>query len=394
MSEPLYRVVADFARPWLLYVAALFHDIAKGRRADHSEQGARDARRFCRQHGIAAEDEELVVFAVRHHLAMSQVAQKQDLTDPAVIDRFARLVRTDRRLVALYLLTVADIRGTSPKVWNGWKARLIETLLQLTRRALGGEARPADAELEGRKQEALRILRLYGLSERAHEPLWRELDIVYFLRHSAQDIAWHARALLVHVRSERPTVRARLAPAGEGIEVLLYARDQKDLFALACGYFDNRSLSILDAKIHTTRHGYALDTFLVSERGHGTHFRSLLDRIEGELTDWMATKVDLPPPVKGRLSRQSRHFPVSAAVQLNVDESGHHYLLSLVATDRLGLLYGVARVLARHGINVQTAKILTLGERVEDVFLIDGPALAQPKEQLQLERDLLEALSP
>jgi [protein-PII] uridylyltransferase len=132
----------------------------------------------------------------------------------------------------------------------------------------------------------------------------------------------------------------------------------------------------------------------VSERGHGTHFRSLLDRIEGELTDWMATKVDLPPPVKGRLSRQSRHFPVSAAVQLNVDESGHHYLLSLVATDRLGLLYGVARVLARHGINVQTAKILTLGERVEDVFLIDGPALAQPKEQLQLERDLLEALSP
>jgi [protein-PII] uridylyltransferase len=325
---------------------------------------------------------------------MSQVAQKQDLTDPAVIDRFARLVRTDRRLVALYLLTVADIRGTSPKVWNAWKARLIETLLRLTRRALGGEARAADAELEGRKQEALRILRLYGLSERAHEPLWRELDIVYFLRHSAQDIAWHARALLVHVRTDRPIVRARLAPAGEGIEVLLYARDQKDLFARACGYFDNRSLSILDAKIHTTRHGYALDTFLVSERGHGTHFRSLLDRIEGELTDWMGGQVELPPPVKGRLSRHSRHFPVSAAVQLNADESGQHYLLSLVATDRLGLLYGVARVLARHGINVQTAKILTLGERVEDVFLIDGPALAQPKEQLQLERDLLEALSP
>jgi [protein-PII] uridylyltransferase len=388
------QLVADFARPWLLYAAALFHDIAKGRNADHSEQGAGDARRFCRQHGIAREDEELVVFLVRHHLAMSQVAQKQDLTDPAVIDRFARLVRTDRRLVALYLLTVADIRGTSPKVWNAWKARLIETLLRLTRRALGGEARAADAELEGRKQEALRILRLYGLSERAHEPLWRELDIVYFLRHSAQDIAWHARALLVHVRTDRPIVRARLAPAGEGIEVLLYARDQKDLFARACGYFDNRSLSILDAKIHTTRHGYALDTFLVSERGHGTHFRSLLDRIEGELTDWMGRQVELPPPVKGRLSRHSRHFPVSAAVQLNADESGQHYLLSLVATDRLGLLYGVARVLARHGINVQTAKILTLGERVEDVFLIDGPALAQPKEQLQLERDLLEALSP
>ncbi|MBV8208970.1 MAG: [protein-PII] uridylyltransferase [Burkholderiaceae bacterium] len=388
------QLVADFARPWLLYAAALFHDIAKGRGGDHSELGARDARRFCRQHGITGEDEKLVGFLVQHHLSMSRVAQKQDLTDPAVIERFAKLVRTDRRLVALYLLTVADIRGTSPKVWNAWKARLIETLFQLTRRALGGDARGADTELEGRKREALRILRLYGLSERAHEALWRELDIVYFLRHSAQDIAWHARALLVHVTTERPIVRARLAPAGEGIEVLLYARDQKDLFARACAYFDNRSLSILDAKIHTTRHGYALDTFLVSERGHGTHFRSLLDRIEGELTEWMGARVELPPPVKGRLSRQSRHFPVSAAVQLNADESGQHYLLSLVATDRLGLLYGVARVLAHHGINVQTAKILTLGERVEDVFLIDGPELAQPKAQLQLERDLLEALSP
>ena len=388
------QLVADFARPWLLYVAALFHDIAKGRGGDHSQQGAGDARRFCRQHGIGGEDAELVVFLVRHHLTMSQVAQKQDLTDPAVVDRFIRLVGTDRRLVALYLLTVADIRGTSPKVWSPWKARLLETLFRLARRALGGEAQPADAELEGRKQEALRILRLYGLSERAHEPLWRELDIVYFLRHSAQDIAWHARALLVHVGTDRPIVRARLAPAGEGIEVLLYVPDQKDLFARVCGYFDSRSLSILDARIHTTRHGNALDTFVVSERGHGIHFRTLLDQIEHQLTDWIAAKVELPPPVKGRLSRLSRHFPVSPAVQLNVDESGQHYLLSLVATDRLGLLYGVARVLARHGINVQTAKILTLGERVEDVFLIDGPALAQPKRQLQLERDLLEALSP
>ncbi len=388
------QLIADFARPWLLYIAALFHDIAKGRGGDHSEHGSRDARRFCRQHGIAAEDMELVVFLVQHHLTMSKVAQKQDLTDPAVIERFVQLVGNDRRLVALYLLTVADIRGTSPKVWSPWKARLLETLFNLTRRALGGQARPADAELEGRRQEALRILRLYGLSEHAHEALWRDLDIVYFLRHSAQDIAWHARALLVHTATDRPIVRARLAPAGEGIEVLLYARDQKDLFARACGYFDSRSLSILDAKIHTTKSGYALDTFLVSERGHGTHFRRLLDRIETELTEWMAAQVALPPPGKGRLSRHSRNFPISPAVQLNVDESGQHYLLSLVATDRIGLLYAVARVLAQHEVNVQTAKILTLGERVEDVFLIDGPALAQPKEQLQLERDLLEALTP
>ena len=388
------QLVADFERPWLLYVAALFHDIAKGRGGDHSQLGSAEARRFCRQHGIDAQDSELVAFLVRHHLTMSQVAQKQDLTDPAVVRRFARLVRTDRRLVALYLLTVADIRGTSPKVWNAWKGRLLESLFQTTRRALGGQPHPATAELESRKLEALRILRLYGLSERAHEPLWRELDIVYFLRHSAQDIAWHARALLVHVGTDRPIVRARLAPAGEGIEVLLYVQDQKDLFARACGYFDSRSLSILDAKIHTTRRGYALDTFLVSDRGRSAHFRDLLDRIERELTDWIASRAELQAPVKGRLSRQSRHFPVSAGVQLNADETGQHFLLTLVATDRIGLLYAVARVLAQHGINVQTAKILTLGERVEDVILIDGPALSQPREQLLLEQALLEALTP
>ncbi len=388
------QLAADFERPWLIYVAALFHDIAKGRGRDHSQLGSGDARRFCRQQGMGAEDSDLIVFLVRHHLTMSQVAQKQDLTDPTVIRRFARLVRTDRRLVALYLLTVADIRGTSPKVWNAWKGRLLETLFQLTRRALGGESRPATAELEGRKLEALRILRLYGLSERAHEALWGELDIVYFLRHSAQDIAWHARALLVHVGTDRPIVRARLAPAGEGIEVLLYVRDQKDLFARACGYFDSRSLSIMDAKIHTTRRGYALDTFLVSDRGRTAHFRDLLDRIEREMTDWIATQVALPAPAKGRLSRHSRHFPVSPGVHLNADESGQHYLLTLVTTDRIGLLYAVARVLAQHEVNVQTAKILTLGERVEDVFLIDGPALSKPREQLQLEQDLLEALSP
>jgi [protein-PII] uridylyltransferase len=387
------QLIADFDQPWLLYVAALFHDIAKGRGGDHSRLGTRDARRFCRAHGLSRADADLVAFLVEHHLTMSQVGQKQDLADPNVIDRFARLVGTDRRLVALYLLTVADIRGTSPKVWNAWKARLLEDLFRLTRRALGGEAQPANAELEGRKREALRILRLYGLSPTAHEPLWRELDVVYFLRHAAQDIAWHTRALLVHVQTERPVVRTRLAPAGEGVEVLLYVRDQRDLFARACGYFDSRNLSILDAKIHTTRHGFALDTFLVTDNGRAGHFRDLLEGIERELTDWIARRVELPGPVKGRLSRQSRHFPVSPAVHLQPDEGGH-YMLSLVATDRIGLLYAVARVLAQHGVNVHTAKILTLGERAEDVFLIDSPALDRAREQLHLESDLLEALAP
>jgi len=388
------QLIADFDRHWLLYVAALFHDIAKGRGGDHSHLGKRDAHVFCRQHGLNAEDTDLVTWLVEQHLTMSQVAQKQDIADPEVIRRFARLVQSDRRLVALYLLTVADIRGTSPKVWNAWKGKLLEDLFYRTHRLLGGEEVGANAELEQRKREALRLLRLYAVSEHANEPLWAELDVVYFLRHTAQDIAWHTRSLLAHVHTQSPIVRTRLAQGGEGAEVLVYVADQKDLFARVCGYFNSRTLSILDAKIHTTRHGYALDSFVVTDNGRAPHYRELLARIEHELTRWIADVTPLPTPAKGRLSRHSRHFPVSPSVALQPDERGQHYLLSITATDRVGLLYAVAWVLAEHRVNVHTAKILTLGERVEDVFLIDGSALAQPREQLQLESDLLAVLTP
>jgi [protein-PII] uridylyltransferase len=388
------QLIADFDRHWLLYVAALFHDIAKGRGGDHSDLGKRDARAFCRQHHLNEEDTELVTWLVEQHLTMSKVAQKQDIADPDVIRRFARLVESDRRLVALYLLTVADIRGTSPRVWNAWKGKLLEDLFYRTRRMLGGDEVGASAELEQRKREALRLLRLYGVSEHAHEPLWAELDVVYFLRHTAQDIAWHTRSLLAHVQTKNPIVRTRLAQGGEGVEVLVYVADQKDLFARVCGYFNSRMLSILDAKIHTTRHGYALDSFVVTDNGRAPHYRELLARIEHELTPWIGDVTPLPAPSQGRLSRHSRHFPVSPSVALQPDERGRRYLLSITATDRVGLLYAVARVLAEHGVNVQTAKILTLGERVEDVFLIDASTLAQPREQLQLESDLLVVLAP
>ena len=388
------QLISDFDRPWLLYVAALFHDIAKGRGGDHSTLGRRDAYRFCRRHGLSRDDTALIGFLVEHHLTMSQVAQKQDIADPDVIERFAKLVGSERRLIALYLLTVADIRGTSPKVWNAWKARLLEDLFRQTRRLLGGEPVAATAELESRKREALRVLQLYGLSAQAHAPLWNQLDVVYFMRHTAKDIAWHTRTLIAHASTTQPIVRVRLSPAGEGIEVLLYTRDRKDLFASVCGYFDSSNLSILDARIHTTRHGYALDTFLVTDHGRAGHYRELLAKIEKELTAWIGADRPLPEPVKGRLSRHSRHFPITPSVHLQPDERGQAYLLSLTATDRVGLLYSITRVLARHGLNVQTAKINTLGERVEDVFLIDGSALETPRGQLQIETDLLAALAP
>lgn len=386
------QLMANFAQPWLLYIAALFHDIAKGRGGDHSKLGMSDARKFCKEHGLSKEDTELVVFLVEHHLSMSQVAQKQDLSDPDVIRNFAAAVKDERHLTALYLLTVADIRGTSPKVWNAWKGKLLEDLYKMSLRVLGGEDPSTDHELKDRQDASLKTLRLYGLPEDAHHRLWQQLDVAYFLRHDAADIAWQTRSLYNKTDSAVPVVKCRLAPIGEGVQVAVYVKDQPDLFARICSYFDKKNFSILDAKIHTTRHGYALDTFLVTEPAFANNYRDIISLIEHELTELLQSNAALPPPTRGRLSRLSRTFPITPTVDLRPDERGQYYLLSVSANDRNGLLYSIANVLAKYRINLHTAKIMTLGERVEDVFLVDGPVLNNARSQIQLETDLLEAL--
>jgi len=386
------QLMANFSQPWLLYVGALFHDIAKGRSGDHSQLGMIDARKFCKEHGLSREDTELVVFLVQHHLTMSHIAQKNDLSDVAVIQAFAHLIKDERHLTALYLLTVADIRGTSPKVWNAWKGKLLEDLYRLTLRVLGGEAPSADHELRYRQNEVLKTLRLYGLPERAHERLWRQLDIAYFLRHDAGDIAWQTRSLYDRIDGQAPVIKCRVAPIGEGLQVTVYVKDQADLFARICSYFDRKNFSILDAKIHTTKHGYALDTFLVTEPAFANHYRDIINLIEHDLTKLLQSQEALPAPSKGRLSRLSRAFPITPTVDLRPDERGQYYLLSICANDRTGLLYSIANVLAKYKINLHTAKIMTLGERVEDVFLVDGPMLNHARSQIQFETDLLEIL--
>ena len=386
------QLAANFNKPWLLYIAALFHDIAKGRGGDHSQLGMEDAQNFCVDHGLSEEDTELVVFLVENHLMMSQVAQKQDLSDLDVINTFAKLVKDERHLTALYLLTVADIRGTSPKVWNAWKGKLLEDLYNMSSRVFGGLAPSADRELKNRQEEALKSLRLFGLSDKVHEKLWQQLDVVYFLRHDAADIAWQTRVLYDKIDSALPIVKCRLAPIGEGLQVTVYVKDQPDLFARICSYFDHKNFSILDAKIHTTKHGYALDTFLVTEPAFADSYRDLINLIEHDLSKMLTLQSDLPLPSKGRLSRLSRNFPATPTVDLRPDERGRYYLLTVSANDRNGLLYSIANVLTKYKVNLHTAKVMTLGERVEDVFLIDGSALDNPRSQIQLESDLLDAL--
>ena len=391
------QLASEFDKPWLLYIAALFHDVAKGRGGDHSVLGEQEVRRFCKDHQVTGDDARLVEFLVAEHLTMSRVAQKEDLSDPDVIQAFARRVGNERSLTALYLLTVADIRGTSPKVWNAWKGKLLEDLYKLTLRALGGARPHMDAEIEARKQQARHTLALHFLPAGVEQALWQTLDMRYFARHDAQDIAWHTRMLWRFVDTSTPVVAARLSPVGEGLQVLVYAPDQADLFARICGYFDRTGFSIQDARVHTTAGGYALDTFqIMSGDNHafeGVHYRDMIALVETQLSQAVSSIDDLHEPTKGRLSRRVRSFPVTPRVSLRPDERAQRWLLTVSASDRSGLLYGIARVLAKHQISVQLAKVSTLGERVEDTFLVTGPTLRQDKAQLVIERELLDTLT-
>ncbi len=387
------QLAAGWDKPWILFIAALFHDIGKGRGGDHSQIGAVAVRRFCRQHGVAREDARLIEFLVREHLTMSRTAQKEDLSDPEVITAFAKRIGNERYLTALYLLTVADIRGTSPKVWNAWKGKLLEDLYKATLRVFGGRAPDAAAEIEARKRDALVLLALSAQPFEAHKALWDTLDVGYFMRHDSAEIAWHTRHLSRHVTSSQPVVSARQSPVGEGLQVMVYTTDQSDLFARICGYFDQAGFSILEARIHTTHHGYALDTFqVVSDTSLG-HYRDLAQLVESGLKQALQDKKPLHEPGRKRVSRRVRHFPMAPRITLRPDEKAQRWLLSVSASDRAGLLYRIARVLARHQLSVQLAKISTLGERVEDTFLVQGPELQNNPAQIRIETELLKALA-
>ena len=391
-----HRLIAEFERPWLLVLAALFHDIAKGRGGDHSELGTVDAEAFCTAHALSKKDTELVVWLVREHLTMSAVAQKEDISDPTTVAAFCKKVGDARHLTALYLLTVADIRGTSPKVWNSWKARLLEGLyrsaLARLEQASGESPEDIGDMVVQRKREALAHLRFFALGDSVQTQFWKQLDDVYFLRHTDEEIAWHTRCLYYRVHDNKPIVRARPNPDGEGIQALAYAPDQPDLFAKLCAYFSSIGYSIMDAKIHTTRHGYALDSFNLLDASNRDIDRETCAIIEHDLLEVLAGRIQPAAPSMGRLSRQVRSFPIAPEVLIEPDESGQQFVVSIRAADRTGLLYAIAETLTRHGAALHTARISTLGERAEDTFLISGRSLNQSRDRLLLENDLLEQL--
>jgi [protein-PII] uridylyltransferase len=388
------RLMQEFEPVEVLYLAALFHDIAKGRGGDHSHLGAHDALRFCRAHGVPRAEAELVAWLVEHHLDMSSTAQKQDLSDPEVIAGFATEVGDERTLTALYILTVADIRGTSPVVWNAWKGKLLEDLFILTRRLLRGETDYAASWIAAKKEEALRIFRQYVPQPGREEALWRHLDDNYFQRFEATEIGWHTRTLWSRVAPEKPIVRARLSPVGEGLQVLVYAPDQPGLFARITGFFERMQLDVAAAKIYTTQHGFALDSFQLLTRSRGAeHYRDLIQKVESGLAPRIAPGAPLEPAPSGRVSRWVKHFPIEPRVEVAPDRRPGRWLVSVSCADRPGLLSAIARRLLDHGLNLVDARVTTLGLRAEDAFVVNGPELEDPAQREAIASELRDSVA-
>lgn len=388
------ELIAAFDKPHLLYLAAIFHDIAKGRNGDHSELGKVDAKDFCEQHGLAKEDTMLVSWLVESHLKMSSTAQKCDLSDPQVVNEFASLVQNERRLVALYLLTVSDIRGTSPKVWNAWKASLLESLFKATRGALKTEQKHAKEVIDSRQQEAVERLTKMGLKPESFTTLWDQFGSDYLERHQIDEIIWHSRLLTPHLYTKEPIVRSHLSASGEGLQVMVYEKVQKDIFAIICNFFDRMGYSIAEAKIYTTDHGYALDTFIVLiEHDNAVSYDGLNQYIETELTKKLAHEGPIDTPLEGRISRQIKHVDFETKVEITQLDEHFHQLL-IVTADTPSLLAKLAHLFLLQEINLHNAKIYTLGNRVEDTMIISGKNDRQlTKAQIsKLKQELLDIL--
>jgi len=394
----LSQIMQSLPRPELAYLAALFHDIAKGRGGDHSELGAVDAEAFCLEQGLGRYEARLVAWLVRHHLVLSITAQKQDIGDPEVVRHFAGRVGDQAHLDYLYVLTVADVRGTNPKLWNAWKARLFEELYERTKQALRrGLETPVDQEELIRETQAAARALLAGLDGERVERVWSQWTDAYFLRFTPGEIAWHT-ALLAdrHAREEAPLVAIRQLAERGGTTVLTYAPRGLHSFARTTAVLDQMGLNVVDARLILSANGFSLETYVVLEdNGAVIADPERIQEIEGGLWRNLQQPEDSAVTVTRRAPRQVRMFATPTRVNCSLDERNNRTILELVAADRPGLLSDVGKVFKTERITIDGAKIMTIGERAEDVFTItgadglplDAPACARVQESLMQQLD-------
>ncbi|WP_194437490.1 bifunctional uridylyltransferase/uridylyl-removing protein GlnD [Vibrio fluminensis] len=370
----------------LLIIAAIFHDIGKGRGGDHSVIGAEEAYAFCREHGLSTPESNLVSWLVRNHLLMSVTAQRRDIYDPDVIAEFAKQVRDEEYLEYLVCLTVADICATNPELWNSWKRTLLAELFYSTQRALRrGLENPVDVRerIRHNQQMASAQLRKEGFSSREIELIWQRFKADYFLRHTHKQIAWHCSNLLRHDDPTQPLVLISKKPTRGGTEVFVYTKDQKGIFATVVAELDRRNFNVHDAQVMTSKDGYVLDTFMVLDQ-HGNpveegRHKAVEKHLVHVLADGRPTKIRTR-----RAPRNLQHFKVKTTVDFLPSKSKKRTTLEFVALDTPGLLATVGATFADLNINLHAAKITTIGERAEDFFIITGAEGGKLSEEEEL----------
>lgn len=368
------EVMQSLAKPELLYIAGLFHDIAKGRGGDHSELGAHDAESFCKDHGLSRYETRLVAWLVQNHLLLSLTAQKKDISDPRVIHEFASAIGDQAHLDHLFVLTCADVRGTNPDLWNSWKRSLFEDLYRQTRNALRrGLENPIDRdELIADTRGAARARALEdGLDPAALDELWNDFDDDYFLQHSADELAWHASALVDDTDSEAPLVLVRQVSERGGTAVFVYAQHDDSAFGRATAVLDQLGLTVVDARIVPDSGGRTVATYTVLEAdGAPIDDRHRVAEIQHTLGLAMARRGAAPTTVRRRAPRRIRAFRTPTRVTFAEDLRNRRTAVEIVAGDRPGLLAAIGQVFAERSVRIQTAKVTTVGEKVEDVFFV------------------------
>lgn len=384
-----HRVVNHLPKIELLYIAGLYHDIAKGRGGDHSELGAEDVLKFCEQHHLGKWDSHLIAWLVRNHLLMSMTAQRKDISDPEVIHTFAMQVRDIVHLDYLYVLTVADINATNHTLWNSWRATLMRQLYMETKRALRrGLENPIHKEdrIEQVQHEAMVLLKRAGAREEDVLEFWNMMGEDYFLREDAKNIAWHTQSILEHLPSELPLVLIQKTSYRiyEGAtEIFIYSKDIPNLFSASVATLDQLQLNIQDARIILTDDGRALNTYTVLTEDNEplsenpTYLNSIRERLIEALDD----PDDYPEIIHRRIPRQMKLFAMPTTVNLSNDPNTQLTVMEVRTPDRPGLLARIGQIFSELNISVRKAKIANVGERVEDFFFLtnaEGMPISDP----------------
>jgi [protein-PII] uridylyltransferase len=359
-------VFYQLPKPELLYIAGLFHDIAKGRGGDHSKLGVVDATAFCEQHSLSTFDTDIVAFLVRHHLSMSATAQRYDIHDPDVIRKFARTVQTVNRLNYLYLLTVADIRATNENLWNGWRDSLLRQLYQMTRQWIEHNddiAKNTQEKSLQQRQLALKAMSDSTWSEQDITDLWQPYDDDYFLRHSVEDIVRQTKQRLQQPDTDT-LIKVRSYDDDGTKEIFILTKDQPCVFAAIAVAIEQLQLNILDAKINTASNGDLLNTYIVN--GPERHNDEIINSIRQQLID--LDHIDAYCPK--HTPRKMTLFETAPVINFQASEQNKHTILELYTHDRPGLISTVADVFIQCSIHLINAKLITLVDQVEDVFFV------------------------